>query len=204
MQTATDRIHRKTPEACSADAAELRQRLAAAEAERRKAQAAMVDLEERLSDAINVCVALERLHGSTDHGEVLRAIQDVVINLVGSEELAVYEPDASGALAVVQSFGIAGNQLATVAPGHGAIGRAAAEGRAWVVGDSAPCGDPDLTACVPLVADDRVVAVLAIWRLLPHKPALRDADRRVLALLGPHAGRALYLTAGNKRRARAA
>ncbi|HYD40834.1 MAG TPA: GAF domain-containing protein [Anaeromyxobacter sp.] len=204
MQTATDVNYRKKPEARGADDAELRQRLAAAEAERRRAQAAMVDLEERLSDAINVCVALERLHGSTDHGEVLRAIQDVVINLVGSEELAVYEPGASGELEVVQSFGLAGSRLAPVTPGHGPIGRVAAEGRAWVAGDATPCGDPDLTACVPLVADDRVVAVLAIWRLLPHKPALREGDRRVLELLGPHAGRALYLTAGNTRRARAA
>jgi len=204
MQTASDLVHRKKPDACCADGTELRQRLAAAEAERRRAQAAMVDLEERLSDTINVCVALERLHGSTDHGEVLRAIQDVVINLVGSEELAVYEPGPSGELEVVQSFGVSGGRLAPVAPGHGPIGRVAAEGRAWVTGDATPCGDPDLTACVPLVADDRVVAVLAIWRLLPQKPALRDADRRVLELLGPHAGRALYLTAGNTRRARAA
>lgn len=204
MQTARELVYRKKPDACSADDTELRQRLAAAEAERRRAQAAMVDLEERLSDAINVCVALERLHGSTDHGEVLRAIQDVVINLVGSEELAVYEPGPSGELEVVQSFGVSGGRLAPVTPGHGPIGRAVAEGKAWVSRDGAASGDPDLTACVPLVADGRVVAVLAVWSLLPHKPSLREADRHVLELLGPHAGRALYLTGGDTRRARAA
>lgn len=195
-------LHR--PDHASNESAGLRQRLAAAEAERRKAQLAMIDLEEKLSDAINVCVALDRLHSSTDHAEVLRAIQDVVINIVGSEELAIFEPGAGGDLVAAQSFGVGGTRVAPVTPGHGPIGRAAADGTGWVIGDGAPACDPDLTACIPLVAEDRVVAVVAIWKLLPHKPELRPSDRQVLALLGPHAGRALFLTAGRKRRARAA
>ena len=195
-------LHR--PDPASNDSASLRQRLAAAEAERRKAQLAMIDLEEKLSDAINLCVALDRLHSSLDHAEVLRAIQDVVINIVGSEELAVFEPGAGGALVAAQSFGVPAARLAPVTPGHGPIGRAAADGVAWVIGDAAPAGDPDLTAVVPLVAEERVVGVLAIWKLLPQKPELRPSDRQVLALLGPHAGRALFLTAERKRRARAA
>ncbi len=190
--------HRTAREPARADAADLLERLAAAESERRRAQAAMVDLEEKLSDAINVCVALERLHGSTDHGEVLRAIQDVVVNLVGSEEVAVFESGANGELVAVQSVGVEPGKLAPVTPGHGPIGRVAAEGKAWVIGEGAEPGDPDLTACVPLVAEDRVVAVLAIWSLLPHKQSLRTSDRQVLELLGPHAGRALYLTAQGK------
>lgn len=193
-----------TQEPFGTDSAGLRQRLAAAEAERRKAQQAMADLEEKLSEAINVCVALDRLHSSTDHAEVLRAIQDVVINIVGSEELAIFEPGAGAELVAVQSFGVGGSRLEPVTLGHGPIGRAAAEGKAWVVGDATPSGDPDLTACVPLVAEDRVVGVAAIWKLLPHKPALQASDRQVLALLGPHAGRALFLTAARAPRARAA
>jgi hypothetical protein len=195
----------RTPrEYCCAEHTGLRELLAAAEAERRRAQAAMIDLEEKLSEAINVCVALERLHSSTDHREVLGAIQDVVINLVGSEELAIFEPGDEGDLVAVQSCGAGEGRLAPVKLGQGAVGRAAAEGKAWVTGDAAPCTEPDLTACVPLVAEDRVVAVLAIWKLLPHKQCLRESDRHVLELLGPHAGRALYLTARHGRPARAA
>lgn len=167
-------------------------------------EAQLADVETRLSDAINMCVVLERLHGSTDHAEVLRAIQDVIINLVGSEELCIYEPGEEGGWIPVQSFGVGGARLAPVPEGHGPVGRAGAEGKGWVVGDGPHPGDPDLTACVPLVAEGRAVAVLAIWRLLPHKPALRDADHHVLSLLGPHAGRALLLTAGRTGRARAA
>jgi hypothetical protein len=188
----------------SADCAELRARLAAAEAERARAQAEVASLEEKLSEAINVCVALERLHGSTEHAEVLRAVQDVVINIIGSEELAVFEPGAGGDLLAVQSFGVGGSRLAPVTPGHGPLGRVAAEGTPWVVGDATPSGDPELTACVPLLAEGRVVAIVAIWKLLPQKPGLGPADRPMLELLGAHGGRALFLTAGRKRRARAA
>ena len=194
----------RTPEPACNEASGLRERLAAAEAERRRAQLAMADLEEKLSDAINLCVALDRLHSTTDHDEVLRAIQDVVINIVGSEELAIFEPGAGGELVAVQSFGVGAGRLAPVTPGHGPIGRIAAEGKPWVIGDGTPSGDPALTACVPLVAEEQVVGVVAIWSLLPHKPELRPSDRQVLALLGPHGGRALFLTAGRGRRARAA
>ncbi len=172
-----------------AEAAALRERLA-------RAEARVADLEAKLSDAIDYCVALERLHGASDHAEVLRAVQDVVINLVGSEEVAIFEPAADGGWAVVQSFGVGSARTAPVAEGHGPVGRAAAEGKAWIAGEGpgAQPGDPALTACIPLVAEGRAVAVLAIWRLLPHKPRLRDSDRHVLALLGRHAGRALLLT----------
>ena len=182
----------------------LRERLAAAEADCAAARATVAVLEEKLSEAIDACVALERIHGSTEHAEVLRAVQDVVINIVGSEEVAVFEPGPGGDLVAVQSFGVGGARVAPVTPGRGPLGRVAAEGKAWVLGDAAPSGDPELTACVPLVADERVVAIVAIWKLLAHKPQLRPSDRLVLELLGPHAGRALFLTAGRKRRARAA
>ncbi len=172
-----------------AEAAALRERLA-------RAEARVADLEAKLSDAIDYCVALERLHGASDHAEVLRAVQDVVINLVGSEEVAIFEAAAEGGWTAVQSFGVGAARTAAVAEAHGPVDRAGAEGTAWIAGDGsgAPPGDPALTACIPLVAEGRAVAVLAIWRLLPHKPRLRDSDRHVLALLGRHAGRALLLT----------
>jgi hypothetical protein len=182
------------PAGCAGCAA-LGQRLAAAEDRQRRTLAEVADLEQRLAEAIDLCVALERLHGSTDHAEVLRAIQDVVINLVGSEELAIFEPSAGGELRAALSFGVAGARLSGVGQGAGPVGRAAAEGQAWVVGAPLASEDPDLTACIPLLVEGRVAGVLVVWRLLPHKPALRDSDRRVLELLGAHGGRALYLTA---------
>jgi hypothetical protein len=73
------------------------------------------------------------------------------------------------------------------------VGRAA-EGQSWIIGDDgARTEDRDLTAAVALEAAGSVVGVLAVWRLLPHKPAVEDADRHVLELLGRAGGAALYL-----------
>ncbi len=185
------------PDPRASEASGLSERLSRAEAQ-------VADLEAKLSDAINLCVSLERLHGTTDHREVLRAVQDVVINILGSEELAIFEPADDGGWIAVQSFGVGGARVAPVPAGHGPVGRVAAEGRAWVAGDGPPPGDPELTACVPLMAEGRAVAVLAVWRLLPQKPLLREADRHLIGLLGSHAGRALFLTQRRTGRARAA
>ena len=148
------------------------------------------------AEARCAAIALDRLHGSVARADVLEAIQDVVINIVGSEELCVFELGDDRTLRAVQAFGLDARRTAPVALGEGAIGGAAAHGRGWITGDGPPPpGEPDLTACLPLAAAGRVVGVLAVWRMLGHKPRLEEPDRRVLELLGRHAGNALYLTA---------
>ena len=180
---------------CGMALARLRDRLAKVEREQREALDACAALEAQIAEVGNLYIALERLHGSTDRAEVLAAIQDIVINIVGSEELAVFERRGDGQLQAIQSFGVAEARLASVVQGRGIVGRAAAEGRPWIAGqDAAPPDQPDLTACIPLQVNGRVVGVLAVWRMLGHKRALGEPDRRVLELLGRHAGPALYLT----------
>ncbi|HET6411109.1 MAG TPA: GAF domain-containing protein [Anaeromyxobacter sp.] len=176
---------------CRRERALLKKELAAAERERWKSTERAEDLSARLDDALSKLVALERLHGTTERTEVLSAIEDVVVNLIGSEELAIFEPSPAGTgLVLVHSRGVARGRLAAVRAGAGPIPRAAVDGRGFLAGEGGRKGR-DLNACVPLTACGRVVAV---WRLLPHKAALGRADRELLKLLGPNAGRALYLT----------
>jgi hypothetical protein len=190
---------------CCDERAAACERLSAAEDQRCRAERAAMRLEATLDEAVKQCVTLERLCGTVDHREVLRAIQDVVVNLVGSEELAVFEvTDDGGDLEVTLSTGVSDGRLLPIRLGQGPLGKAAAEGRSWFRGDGTPPGDPDLHAWVPLSVEGRVVAALAVWRLLSHKPELHESDRRVLRLLGSHAGNALYLTSPHPRRSRAA
>lgn len=172
----------------------LRQRLAEIQEDQARSCDAYVAVQERTSEIANLYVTVERLHAGLTRGEVLTAIQEVVINLVGSEEHAVFLAEG-GALVPAQSFGVEPGRLTKVAPGAGAIGHAFAENRPFFAGRSAEAApdDPELTACIPLRAGDRVVGVLAIWRLLPHKPQLGDADVALLELLSAHAGVALHL-----------
>ncbi len=183
--------------ACRQEFDRVRERLAELEREHRRLCDEYATLEERISELGSLCVLMERLHGTLEHQEVLAGIQDVVINVIGSEELAIFEPSGDGRwLVPTQSFGVEQRHLGRVARGEGPIGRAA-EGERWVVGDGAPPpGFPDLTACVPLAAGDRLAGVLVIWRMLAHKPVFGAADQNVLEHLSRHAATALLLTSG--------
>jgi hypothetical protein len=180
---------------CQDALARLRGRLASLDRDHQEALAAYAELEREVAEVTGLYVALERLHGGGTRPDVLAAIQDVVINIVGSEELAVFAwSEGEGLLRPVQAFGVPPPRLAPVRLGEGPVGRAAARREAFVVGDApAPADDPDLTACVPLCFEGRLLAVVAVWRMLPQKPRLGDPDRKVLELLGRHGGPALAL-----------
>jgi len=172
----------------------MRARIVALEAENQRISDDYVAVQERSTDLAQLYVALERLHGGPSRADTLAAIQEIVINLVGSEELAVFER-RSGALALVHAFGVSPRTLDALRLGEGAIGRAAATGQPWLAGRDGPsgAGEEDLTAAIPLRAGDAVAGVLAIFRLLGHKPMLDESDHAVFDLLSTHAGLALVL-----------
>jgi hypothetical protein len=177
----------------------LRARLAEIEEENRRMCDDYVAIQEKSTDLAHLFVALERIHGGLTRAETLAALQEIVINVVGSEELAVFERRGDR-LALVQSFGIDPEPWREVSAGRGALGRAA-EGTLYVAGREGPpaAGEEDLTACIPLRVAGRVLGVLAIFRLLGHKPVLGDADSAMFELLSNHAGIALHLRGARER-----
>ena len=187
--------------------------------------AAFVSIEEESTKLANLYVSCTRLDRAADRAEVLVAIEEIVINVIGSEELALFEVPRGGltgeTLAVRASFGLPDARLAAIAGGRGAVHRAA-RGAAWWIGGAS--GDADvvsrdeegLTACVPIVTDAADTAdmadaagaadaasdasvevrfVLAIFHLLPHKSELDAGDRELLQVLSRHAAHALQRTA---------
>ncbi len=185
-----------------AEAERLRDRLTGFASAHRRIHDEHVLLEEQYSELGRLHVTLERLHGTLERREVLTAVQEIVINVIGSEELAVFElTEGGGELHPVHCFGVEARQLGPVPLGSGPIGRAAAERRAWVSGDGPPSPEaPDLMACIPLQAAGRVIGVLAFWHMVEHKHLLGPVDRKVLSLIARHAGAALYLTSLHERR----
>jgi hypothetical protein len=179
----------------------LRARLAEIEAENQRMCDDYVAVQEKSTDLAQLYVALERIHGGLSRAETLAALQEIVINVIGSEELAIFERAGEG-LALVQSFGIDPEPWRELRAPRGAIARAAA-GKLYVAGRDGPPerGDEDVTACIPLRVGDRVAGVIAIFRLLGHKPVLGEADHAVFDLLTAHAGVALHLRAPELARA---
>jgi hypothetical protein len=177
--------------------ARLRERLAEIELENRRVCDEFVAVQEQNVGLVGLYAAIERLHGAPTRGDVLVAIQEIVINLIGSEELALFELTSDGRrLVPALAFGIEEDALEEIPVGSGTVGRTVAEGKAYVAGEDAPPGRPEdrqLTACIPLKFEDKATGALAIYGLLAHKHALTDLDHGIFSLLERHAGLALHL-----------
>ncbi len=177
--------------------AHLQERLANIEDESRQFSARYAEVEQENSNLANLYVASYRLHETVERREVLAVLHEIVANLIGSEEMAIFEMNPEGsALSLVGSFGIEPERQRTVLVGSGVIGRAVLAGETYVSdGGPAQGGLPqeaDLTACIPLKLDGRVTGAIALFRLLPQKAGFVAVDRELFDLLATHAATALY------------
>jgi GAF domain-containing protein len=154
--------------------------------------------EAHVAHLASLYVAVTSMHGAVDRPTVLSSVQEIVTNLIGSEEMAIFETDAAhGRLTLLASLGIEPGPYQEVTIGEGAIGRAAATGERLIRqegGSLVEDGDAALTACIPLNVAGRVVGVLAVFRLLPHKGRLDAIDIDLFDVLAAHAASALLFT----------
>jgi len=162
------------------------------------------EIERQNSDLASLYVASYRLHETIKRSEVIAVIEEIVVNMIGSEELAIFELDEeSGKLKLVDSLGIDPNDLARVTLNESRIDEAAGvlqevvqTGQRYVVdsGDeNALEKNSGLTACVPLVLDGNVIGAIAVFRLLDQKGSkLAPLDFELFDLLATHAASALY------------
>jgi transcriptional regulator with GAF, ATPase, and Fis domain len=176
----------------------LRRQLADVEASNQKYSHQYVEVESQNNNLANLYVASYQLHGTLDRAEVVSAIKEIVINLIGSEELAIYEMSADGVLRLAGWFGIDPATYGTVPAGSGIIGKTVATGEIWLPGkgmDLQPAPrESNLSVCVPLKLDGKVIGALALFRLLPQKTAFEAIDYELFNLLATHAATALYLS----------
>jgi hypothetical protein len=181
---------------------QVEERIKTIEAERRSYLERYLDVEAQNDNVSKLYAATLRLHGTISHADVLAAIHEIVINLVGSEELVVFEMNDEGThLVVSSSFGMEASKLQPIPVGTGIIGQCAVTGRSYIAkATDATSARPerpaeaDLTACVPFVVERSVIGAVAIFRLLHHKPNLDPVDFELFKLLGSHAATALYCT----------
>ena len=156
-------------------------------------------IEQQNTHLANLYVASYRLHETVERDQLLAVIQEILANLVGSEEIGIFDVDPDrDTLSLLWSAGVDAERYRSISTRHGLIGRAVRTGEVVVVGDSGGVRvlpeEMHLTACVPLKLDGRVTGVITVFRLLTHKPALTRVDRELFDLLATHAATALYCT----------
>lgn len=184
---------------------DLRAQLAEILRENRHLGEQHVTVEQQISNLATLYVALNSLHRALDLTGVVSSIQEIVANLIGSEQMAIFETDAArGRLTLLTSTGIDPERYRNVRIGEGPIGQAASTSESVIRSDghdgAATDGGP--TACIPLRLDGRVAGVLVVFGLLPQKCALDDVDFDLFEVLATHAASALlfarlYSEAGN-------
>jgi GAF domain-containing protein len=135
--------------------------------------------------------AVCQLNEARTRADGLQSILEIVVNFLGSEEVGIYEaPPGAGALVLANSIGLDKDLLGRVELGSGLIGRSASSGAIYLASQGGGTPLPHeltLTACVPLRHPQGVVGAIAIFRLLPQKPALDPEDHDLLEMLSSQA-----------------
>jgi hypothetical protein len=151
-------------------------------------------LEQQRSDLASLYVASAQLHCDLEREQVLATIQEVVVGMIGCQEMAVFEVSRKH-LTPVSWFGIDERRYLKIPLGVGRIGRTAATGEPFLRNGRAPEGvtaeEDTLSACVPLKARAGVIGVIALFRLPPPKRVLEARDHELLGILSRQAASAL-------------
>ena len=149
-----------------------------------------------LTAQAKVYAARMRLQDALDQSDALEGIREVVANLLGSEQLALYKVDKQqAALWLYWSFGIDPNKFPVLDVIKEPHLETVLDRKIIVRGDQGhdrllSIGDP-VTAIVPILVGGEVAAVLVIFRLLPQKPGFEFADRQICEVISHFGGRAI-------------
>ena len=173
----------------------LLRRLSEVQRENESVAGRFVEIETQNTNLANLYVAGYQLHGSLDRQQVLGAIKEIVINLIGSEDFAIFERHGENRLRMIDWFDEPPSMFHEVAFGEGIIGQVAATGQTFV-SKREQGRSVGMAACVPLQVGGLVTGAIAIFRLLPQKhDGLEALDEELLGLLASQAGIALHFTA---------
>ena len=124
--------------------------------------------DKRSGELVKIIVAFRRLLDSEDAASALRCIEEIVINIIGSENFVVLLLDERDLARPVAGFGNALTEAHVQPPLLDELHRSAAR-------------------LVPLYIADELVGGIAIAELLPHRDSLSHNDDQVLNLLSRYA-----------------
>jgi putative methionine-R-sulfoxide reductase with GAF domain len=181
---------------------ELEERLSEMEARYRKVEEEnkefadrYIEIEEQNNNLANLYVASYQLHSTLDYKEVVRIVQEIVINLIGAEAFHIFMvSEKTGALELEASEGQA-CPTATIPVGEGIIGRAAEAGENYFaenVSHPEPTPYDEPIGVIPLKIKDSVIGVISMNKLLVQKTAFTAMDHELFTLLAGHAATAIF------------
>jgi GAF domain-containing protein len=153
------------------------------------------EIEQQNNQLANLYYASYQLHTTLNFAEVVSTVKEILINLIGAEAFALFWVDEKSAnLKLEAGEGLGRAVPETLRCEAGPLRAAAAEGRSFY-GEPLPAGgtiNPERPiACIPLKVGERVIGVIAIYRLLQQKQRFLPLDFELFTLLAGHAATAL-------------
>ena len=172
----------------------LERRVAELEGENIQLAERVIGAEQRLARAAQLYASVAELHKTVDTDEVVTVIKEIVANLLGCEEMGVYDVFPLGPVCTyVDGIGLDANRFGTLPPTHLQVRSAIASRRVLVPAD--PMAEPldglPVSAVIPLTDNDEVCGLVILFTLLRQKPVVETSDLDLLDALAAHAGRAL-------------
>jgi hypothetical protein len=140
--------------------------------------------------------ASARLIQSLENGDAHEAIAEIIANLIGSEEVAIFDYCSTRqTFSLTWSWGMEPAALMPFTSGAGIFGRAAQQVTSQFA-ERQPAGlllphEKSLTACILLQSSREIFGVVAIFGLLPQKNGLEWVDYELLKFLETYAAVAL-------------
>ncbi|MEW6730514.1 MAG: GAF domain-containing protein [Acidobacteriota bacterium] len=177
-----------------------RQKFVEIEMESRRYASQYLEVEQHNSNLANLYVANYNLHGTLNRNTVLETIKEIVINLIGSEEVGIYEVNETrSTLNLLASFGLDTAYYQSIPFAASLIGRAISNGEIYLASNNGAISDilPEelhLSACIPLKLEHGIIGAIAIFRLLPQKNGFAELDHELFDMLATQAAMALYCT----------
>ena len=150
--------------------------------------------EQKLARAAQLFASVSELHSSNDPADVVTVIKEIVANLLGCEEMGVFEVWPLGPVfTYLDGIGIDADKFATLPPSHPLVQQAFTTGQVVVPAD--PTAESILgrpaAAIVPLRDGATVCGIVVLFTLLRQKPVLEREDAELLDAVATHGGRAL-------------
>ncbi len=151
------------------------------------------EVEGELANFANLYVASYQLHASLSFRTTLRQIRELLEQLVGASQFAVYLQKSDGrTLVPIVADGIGKPRSVVIDPDDGGLGEVFSTGVPQIERGSLEGGSIDNpVALVPIKMEDKVVGVFAIFATLEQKPRFLPVDFELFKLLGAHAAEAL-------------
>ena len=175
--------------------AELEARFQRVEEENKEFADRYIEIESQNNNLANLYVASYQLHSTMDYHEVVRIVQEIIINLIGAEAFHIFVvSDKTGELELETSEGQEAPRR-SLAPGEGLIGGAAQSGENFFGDDVAhpePTAFEEPIAVIPLKIGENVIGVISINKLLTQKTAFTPMDYELFTLLAGHAATAIF------------